>query len=182
MSEATPSGDRCRHCATRQANNRRALCNTCYADTAVRAMHPAAAAEPKRTVCRHCDRAKVARPRGLCWKCYYTPGVRDLYPSTSPFARRGVGNITGVQPLPPLSTDTVPGSAERVAVLEERARLKQALWHPADVVLDTAPRLPTLSERPALVHVGHPLSDPKPTDLISSAAWACAIPKGGPDE
>lgn len=83
-------------------------------------------------VCRHCRREPANRPRGLGWKRYYTPGVKDLYPSTSKFARRGAGNITGVQPLPAKPTDAVPGSAEKVAVLEARAAAGESLWHPKD--------------------------------------------------
>ena len=87
-------------------------------------------------ICRHCQQAKVNRPRGLCWTCYYRPGIREKYPSTSKFARRGVGNFNGPAPLPSFPTEALPGSPEKVAVLAERARNRQALWHPhdADVV------------------------------------------------
>jgi hypothetical protein len=83
-------------------------------------------------ICRHCHQSKVNRPRGLCWSCYYSPGVREKYPSTSKFARRGVGNFSGAAPAPPCPTAALPGSAEKVAVLEERARMKLSLWHPDD--------------------------------------------------
>ena len=83
-------------------------------------------------ICRHCQEASVCRPRGLCWACYYRPGVRDLYPSTSKFGRRGIGNFNGQAPLPAFPTYALPGSSEKIAVLEERARLKQSLWHPDD--------------------------------------------------
>lgn len=82
-------------------------------------------------ICKHCSKAKVNRPRGLCWGCYYTPGVKDLYPSTSKYARRGVGNGNGNAPLPEPTT-AVPGTPEKMAVLELRAKLRQALWHPLD--------------------------------------------------
>lgn len=87
-------------------------------------------------VCRNCGRAKVNRPRGLCWSCYYTPGVKDRYPSTSKYARRGVGNFTGNAPLPPIPTTAAPGSPEKLEVLAQRARNKQALWHPLDATFD----------------------------------------------
>ena len=83
-------------------------------------------------ICRHCDRSPVSRPRGLCWSCYYTPGVREKFPSTSKFCRRGVGNFNGAAPLPAFPTKATPGSQEKVAILEERAKLKQSLWHPDD--------------------------------------------------
>ena len=88
-----------------------------------------------RRLCRHCLRTKSNRPRGLCWSCYYSPGVRDRYPSTSIYARRGVADFNGRASLP-TPTDAVPGSAEKVAVLAERARRGQALWHPLDAPLD----------------------------------------------
>ncbi len=86
-------------------------------------------------LCRHCQKANSNRPRGLCWSCYYTPGVRDLFPSTSKFARRGVSDFNGRTRLPE-PTDALPGTPEKVAVLEERARLGLALWHPLDATLD----------------------------------------------
>jgi hypothetical protein len=63
-----------------------------------------------------------------------------LYPSTSKYARRGVGDFNGRVGLPLAPTQAVPGSPEKVAVLEHRARLRQALWHPADAPLDVESR------------------------------------------
>jgi hypothetical protein len=91
-------------------------------------------------LCRHCQHSQVNRPRGLCWSCYYTPGVRELYPSTSKFARRGVGGGNVQFVLPETPTQALPGSAEKVAILEERARLRQSLWHPADAPMDAESR------------------------------------------
>ncbi len=87
--------------------------------------------------CRHCGRARPNRPRGLCWTCYYTPGVRDRYPSTSKFAQRGVEDFVGRAPLPPAATGALPGTPEKVAVLQQRACCRHALWHP-----DDAPAVP----------------------------------------
>ena len=87
-------------------------------------------------MCRHCNRVRSNRPRGLCWSCYYTPGVRDLYPSTSKYARRGVGDFNGKTRLPAQPTSALPGTAEKVAILEERARLGLSLWHPLDARID----------------------------------------------
>jgi hypothetical protein len=89
-------------------------------------------------LCRHCQKVKSNRPRGLCWSCYYTPGVRDLYPSTSKFARRGVRDFNGKARLPE-PTSALPGTPEKVAVLELRARLGQQLWHPLDARLTRSP-------------------------------------------
>jgi hypothetical protein len=92
-------------------------------------------------LCRHCQKVKSNRPRGLCWSCYYTPGVRDLFPSTSKFARRGVGNFNRRAKLPSCPTAALPGTQEKVAVLEERALLGVSLWHPLDATIETSPAL-----------------------------------------
>ena len=84
-------------------------------------------------ICRHCEKSKVNRPRGLCWSCYYTAGVKEMYPSTSKYARRGVGNFARVAPMPATATKLRPGSAEKLALLSERARLGLSLFHPDDV-------------------------------------------------
>lgn len=91
-------------------------------------------------ICKHCQKSKVNRPRGLCWSCYYTPGVKEMYPSTSKYARRGVGNFTGNAPVAPRPTTHAPGTPEKMAVLEERAKNKQALWHPFDAQYEGDPR------------------------------------------
>jgi len=86
--------------------------------------------------CRHCKRDRVNRPKGLCWTCYYTPGLRERYPSVSKFGQRGIGNGNAWAPLPSEATSALPGTPEKVAVLEDRARRRQALWHPQDAPLD----------------------------------------------
>ncbi len=89
------------------------------------------------SLCRHCQKSNASRPRGLCWSCYYTPGVRALYPSSSKFARRGVLDFNGRSPLPPFPTRALPGSPEKIAVLQQRASLRVSLWHPDDAPFDS---------------------------------------------
>jgi hypothetical protein len=91
-------------------------------------------------LCRHCQRVRSNRPRGLCWSCYYRPGVRDRFPSTSKFARRGVVDFNGRASPAVLPTAAAPGSPQKVAVLQERARLGLALWHPFDAPMDAESR------------------------------------------
>jgi hypothetical protein len=86
--------------------------------------------------CKHCRVGQVNRPRGLCWACYYTPGVRDLYPSTSKFAPHGIRDFYGRGALPHAPTAAPPGSPAKVAILEERARMRQQLWHPSDATMN----------------------------------------------
>jgi hypothetical protein len=82
--------------------------------------------------CRHCGRQRSTvrgRGRGLCWMCWHKPGVRQRHPRRSP---RGVGEGCRGYRLPDRPTPAPPGSPGKVAVLEERARLGVALWHPLD--------------------------------------------------
>ncbi len=45
-----------------------------------------------------------------------------------------------IPPLPAAPTTALPGTPEKVAVLIQRARLKQALWHPRDATFGNAER------------------------------------------
>jgi hypothetical protein len=87
-------------------------------------------------MCRHCQNRRANRPRGLCWNCYYTPGLRDRYPSTSKYARRGPDDFNGAAAPPAFATRALPGSLEKILVLQERVRTRQVLWHPHDAPAD----------------------------------------------
>ncbi len=82
--------------------------------------------------CRHCGQRNSSRSRGLCWTCYYLPGVRDSYSVLGKFARRGLPDFNGRVAAPAEATRARPGSPEKLAVLEQRAQLRQSLWHPLD--------------------------------------------------
>jgi hypothetical protein len=86
--------------------------------------------------CRHCRRGKISRPRGLCWVCYNKAGVRQRYPSTSIHAYRGIHDFYGRFRLPAFPTAALPGTAEKIAILSQRAALGQELFHPDDALLD----------------------------------------------
>jgi hypothetical protein len=92
-------------------------------------------AEVCRGTCRHCQCRRANRPRGLCWSCYYRPGLRDLFPSTSKYCRRGVADFYGRIVLPAVPTAALPGTPEKVCILEDRARLGVSLWHPLDATV-----------------------------------------------
>jgi hypothetical protein len=94
--------------------------------------------------CQHCKRRRVNRPRGLCWGCYYTPGIVNRYPSVSKYGRRGVGGLNRSR-MPEIPTDAPPGSAAKLAILQERARLNVSLWHPMDARYPGDPRNATES-------------------------------------
>ena len=82
--------------------------------------------------CRHCRCRPVCRPRGLCWRCFYTPAIRRLYPITSKFARGSILDFYGLPISAFTATNALPGTPEKIAVLAQRAELRQSLWHPDD--------------------------------------------------
>jgi hypothetical protein len=125
----------CPHCTKRKGEpGRRGLCAKCYSDRTVREKyHNTPSVAPTYVgTCRHCKTAKVARPRGLCWRCYYDPEITKLYPSESPYANRGRPDTTGGFVLAADPTAHMPGTPGKVEVLESRAALGVALWHPDD--------------------------------------------------
>jgi hypothetical protein len=95
-------------------------------------------------LCRHCGRKEAARPRGLCWTCYQTLEIREQYTPISKFGRRGVLDFCGMGGLPEVPTRAMPGSPEKVAVLERRASQHQMLWHPHDAPFDEESSVGTL--------------------------------------
>jgi hypothetical protein len=83
-----------------------------------------------RRTCLHCGRTAGGRRRGLCVTCYRLPAVRGAYP-----ALRGTGApatpAAGGGPAP-RPTDALPGTEDKVAVLELRAEAGVSLWHARD--------------------------------------------------
>lgn len=86
------------------------------------------------SVCLHCEKRPCTPPRRLCWKCRKVPAVRGLYRRPSKFTVRGMADFHRAASLP-TPTAAAPASAEKFAVLEERARLGLALHHPDDAKL-----------------------------------------------
>jgi hypothetical protein len=87
------------------------------------------------THCRHCKRpvreAKAVR-RGLCWGCRQSPDIRALHPPPwTIFAGRPVTGFSSQAALGE-PTEAMPGTPEKVAVLEARAAAGLSLWHPED--------------------------------------------------
>lgn len=82
--------------------------------------------------CVHCKKFRPHRPRGLCERCYYDPEIVKLYPKTSKFARRGVGFNDEQSDAEVTPTKSLPGTADKIDVLSERAALGLPLFHPFD--------------------------------------------------
>lgn len=78
------------------------------------------------TPCVHCG-VMGTRPRGLCWRCHNQPEVRKLYRAATD---NGVPYTGGSRRGEP--TNALPGTEEKIRVLEERAAKGLALFHPQD--------------------------------------------------
>jgi hypothetical protein len=87
--------------------------------------------------CKHCHSSPVTRSRGLCWRCVHTPRIRDLYEPLPPANRSGRSHRLS---RPCIPTAAMPGSAEKIQVLTQRATRGEELFHALDASL-----LPTLA-------------------------------------
>jgi hypothetical protein len=98
--------------------------------------------EGNRHLCRHCHESIISRPRKLCWACYHDDEVRPLYGGRETrFSRKGHGaDITGGFKLARHPTSALPGSKEKVRVMETRARQGVCLWHPGDATYERGKR------------------------------------------
>lgn len=82
--------------------------------------------------CGHCRRpVRILVGRGLCKTCHRQPDIRDLYVLPHR-VHPGYGARNQRRDLPAEPTTADPGSAEKVAVLETRARAEVLLHHPGD--------------------------------------------------
>ncbi len=93
------------------------------------------------TPCRVCGRIGT-RPRGLCWSCFEDEAIRR---TVTPQCNRGITSGHGRLPAKP--TQALPGSEEKILVLEERAARGEALFHPLDARRsDELKNMPTVLE------------------------------------
>lgn len=127
---------RCRHCRKRAArtgrNGSRGLCNTCYADVDVREFYPRGE-KSRRSLgpCRNCATRKGSRPRGLCYTCYQDGAIRAQHKGAIGHGIEGQRVRPGKR-LPAEPTTALPGSEEKIRVLEARAARGEQLHHPQD--------------------------------------------------
>lgn len=128
----------CQHCRRVMATRSRGLCCTCYKRVAIRLQYPICdpielsrhrVAVP---YCRRCACKRVNRPRGLCWRCYYTPGIRAQYPPVSIFGCHQQDANVSASVTPDRETMAMPKTSDKIAVMAERVRLRQSVFHPDD--------------------------------------------------
>lgn len=89
---------------------------------------------PPAALCRHCASRPRGKARRLCWSCYGNDSIRALYPCAS-VSGGWNGDRYVSAPPPDGPTDALPRTPEKVAVLEVRAALGQALHHKEDAKL-----------------------------------------------
>lgn len=85
--------------------------------------------------CRHCGPRtgkRGNRCRGLCYGCFMTLSIRKQYSVASNGERRADVADSCCPVVLPEPTDTLPGTEERIRVMQERARLRLAVKHPQD--------------------------------------------------
>lgn len=82
--------------------------------------------------CQHCKRRVGTQARGLCRACHSNPSIREQYPASG----RYFASINDVfqPPLPPYSTNAIPGSLEKIEIMRERYLSGYHIHHPNDVV------------------------------------------------
>lgn len=94
-------------------------------------------------LCVHCKR-RVQKSKGLCWSCFRDPDVHLRIDYPTEWARisasRSSAPAVSSSPPPAESTDTEPGSDERIAVLSERVMRGESVSHPDDRTLGERPR------------------------------------------
>lgn len=81
-------------------------------------------------MCLECGVAKCTRPRGLCWACYYDPDVKGRYRVSMLFGPKDWPVYTGRPSAE--ATQAVPGSLEKIMVLQSRASQGVDLHHEWD--------------------------------------------------
>lgn len=100
--------------------------------------------------CRHCQHKVANRPRGLCWSCFSDLDIRVLYPRNPMSGKLAVRDSYKTRPLPENPTDALPGSKEKLLVMEERASRQEQLFHPDDPYLLTQKEIDPICK----VHLG----------------------------
>ena len=83
-----------------------------------------------KSACRNCNEVRPIKARGLCHRCHSVPGVRERYSVRWAFLPIKSFNWAGA--LAKESTMALPGSEEKVRVMELRAAEGRSVFHPAD--------------------------------------------------
>lgn len=89
--------------------------------------------------CKHCGKVGLTRSRGLCYACYQNYEIRKQYGSYTkvPFGSEfNLDSRSRPLPLPDQPTEAVPGSEQKVAIMEQRLQSGRSIFHPHDYTWD----------------------------------------------
>lgn len=81
-------------------------------------------------MCQHCGKRVASRGRGLCWSCYEKTDIRSRYSCRKGYYPRQPAEGNDDFPIEP--TEHMPGTAEKIEVLRQRAEAMAPLHHPQD--------------------------------------------------
>ncbi len=114
---------KCKRCGRWvKGGQREGVCAPCYQ----RALAGYKARQDQ-VICRKCERPIIGYSNdGVCIQC-------DRPPSASKFCQKGYGIVP--PKIVPEPTGAIPGTAEKILVLEERARKGEYLFHDDDATL-----------------------------------------------
>ena len=90
--------------------------------------------------CRHCKVRSGYRSRGLCAICWDNVEIRALYSARRGIWQRDAEEVEQhkveaaeyVRTVAPLPTDAMPGTPEKVEIMELRYALGFSIFHPMD--------------------------------------------------
>lgn len=84
--------------------------------------------------CLHCGYRVSTRGRQLCQPCFRDIRIRLQYPLLDSSQKGGGVGLTESQLKIPEPTDAMPGSLEKIEVLQRRLLRGERLHHPLDAV------------------------------------------------
>lgn len=87
----------------------------------------------ERKLCGHCQARVVSRPRGLCVHCYNIPKIRATRVSKN--AEHYIEKATKIDSTW-VPTTALPGSEEKIAIMQKRFARRQPIFHPKDASYD----------------------------------------------
>lgn len=88
--------------------------------------------------CKHCHKRVQAinKGRGLCYRCHGDDRIKIQYAIDPKYVTVGHGLRVATDTVGWEPTDALPGTEEKIEVMEKRAALGVPLWHPLDAVKD----------------------------------------------
>lgn len=85
--------------------------------------------------CEHCGKSGWNYARGLCRKCWERPETRKKY-AKSKYAVNPSQYRSGIVRKPTVLALAIPGSEDKIRMLEARVAAREELFHPMDFAGD----------------------------------------------